>query len=157
MATDPIKVPDPSKMDDPEAVRRLMANALRLGRDDVAQACSRRLYELAGIDQVNPIEKRLWQAVGAYEETLRKKHGRQQKASYTRRKIAAKGAIQTLTDWALDPAVTPGFEALVNSGAAEFTGEYVVLEFANSFPEEAVEAARRKLVAYGVKPPSQKF
>jgi hypothetical protein len=84
---------------------------------------------------------------------LREKHGRIQRASYTRRKIAAKGAIATLTDWALDPKVTPGFEALIQSNAARFTGEFVVVEFADRFPADAVEAARKKLVAHGVQLP----
>lgn len=146
---------DPTAMTDAASVRRLLANAVRLNNDDVAQACRKRLYELEAPEKADPVEQRLWQAVAAYEETLREKHGRKQPASYTRRKIAAKGAVQTLTDWALEQSVTPGFEALVRSGAAEFTGEYVVVEFAQRFPPEAVEAARKKLVAHGVKlPPS---
>lgn len=142
--------PDPNVMKDVEAVRRLLANATRLKRDDIANACRIRIYELSGCDYEDPIERRLWQAVSAYEETLREKHGRKQQASYTRRKIASKGALQTLTDWALDPNVTPGFEALVAANAARFTGEYVVVEFADRFPAEAVHAAQAKLAAYGV-------
>ncbi len=141
---------NPNVMTDPSDIRTLLENAEKLGRDDVADACRRRLYELAGINVADPIEQRLWQAVAAYEETLLEKNGRNTKASYTRRKIASKGAVQTLTDWALDTKVTPGFEALVQSGAGQFTGEYVVLEFAESFPKAAVDAARKKLVAYGV-------
>lgn len=142
--------PDPTAIKDVEAVRRLLANAIRLKRQDIANACRIRIYELSGCDYEDPIERRLWQAVSAYEETLREKHGRKQQASYTRRKIAAKGALQTLTDWALDPKVTPGFEALVAANAARFTGEYVVVEYADRFPAEAVQAAQNKLEAYGV-------
>lgn len=142
--------PKPDEMNDIEAVRRLLANAIRLKREDVANACRIRIYELSGCDYDEPVERRLWQAVSAYEETLREKHGRKQLASYTRRKIAEKGAHQTLTDWALDPKVTPGFEALVAAGAACFTGEYVVVEYAEHFSEEAVQAARSKLERYGV-------
>jgi|TARA_R110002126_G_scaffold288382_1_gene442047 hypothetical protein len=58
-----------------------------------------------------------------------------------------KGALQTLTDWALDPKVTPGFEALLDANAAKFTGEYVWVEYADSF---SAEAAQSKLTAYGV-------
>ena len=144
---------DPRTMNDVESVRRLLANAQRLKREDVANACRVRIYELSGIDHDDPVERRLWQAVAAYEETLREKHGRKQKASYTRRKIAAKGALQTLTDWAMEPNVTPGFEALVAAGAARFTGEYVVVEYADRFPPEAVAAARAKLLTHGVSLP----
>ena len=142
--------PDPSKMDDVDTVRRLMANAKRLGNEEVTSACRIRIYELSGSDTTDPLERRLWQAVAAYEETLREKQGRKQPAAYTRRNIEAKGAVQTLTDWALEPKVTPGFEALVASGAARFTGEHIVVDFADRFPPAAVEAARRKLLAHGV-------
>tara|TARA_R100001132_G_C3274295_1_gene96483 strand:+ start:1723 stop:2283 length:561 start_codon:yes stop_codon:yes gene_type:complete len=142
--------PDPNEMGDVEAVRRLLANAVRLKREDIANACRIRIYELSGRDYEDPIERRLWQAVTAYEEALREKHGRNQQASYTRRKIAAKGALQTLADWALDPKITPGFKALVAADAAKFTGEYIVVEYAERFPAEAVQAAQSKLEAYGV-------
>ena len=144
---------DPASLNDIAAVRRLLANAQRLNRQDIACACRIRIYELSGVDHHDPVERRLWQAVAAYEETLRDKHGRNQPAAYTRRKIAAKGAVQTLTDWALDPNVTPGFEALVAANAARFTGEYVVVEFADRFPPEAVTAARKKLQSYDVDMP----
>ncbi|WP_420859333.1 hypothetical protein [Marivivens marinus] len=141
---------DPRKMNDIEAVRRLQQNALRLNRKDIAAACRIRIFELSGEGHEDPVVRRLWEAVAAYEETLREKHGRKQQASYTRRKIATKGAVQTLIDWALDPNVTPGFEALVAAGAARFTGEYVVVEYSECFPPEAVKAARAKLAAYDV-------
>ena len=144
---------DPASLNDIAAVRRLLANAQRLNRQDIACACRIRIYELSGVNHDDPVERRLWQAVAAYEETLRDKHGRNQPAAYTRRKIAAKGAVQTLTDWALDPNVTPGFEALVAANAARFTGEYVVVEFADRFPPEAVTAARKKLQSYDVDMP----
>lgn len=144
---------DPTTMTDASSVRRLLANAVRLNEDSIAQACRKRLYELEIPEVSDPIEQRLWQAVAAYEQTLREKHGRKQTAAYTRRKIAAKGAVQTLTDWALDKNVTPGFEALVKAGSAEFTGEYVVVEFADRFPPAAVAAAKKKLIDHGVELP----
>lgn len=143
--------PNPEEMKDPDAVRRLMVNAERLGRLDIAEACKRRIYQLSGSSEMEPVERRLWQAVTAYEETLREKHGRAQKASYTRRKIRDKGPTQTLIDWAIADRVTPGFEALVKVGMAEFTGEYVVVEFADQFSDEVVEAAKQKLLIAGMK------
>jgi len=144
---------DPKTMTDASSVRRLLANAVRLNEEHLADACRKRLYELETPEASDPVEKRLWQAVVAYEQTLREKHGRKQPAAYTRIKIAAKGAVQTLTDWALGKNVTPGFEALVKSGSAEFTGEYVVVEFADRFPPEAVAAAKKKLIDHGVELP----
>ncbi len=141
---------DPSTMTDPRKVKQLMANAEKIGEASLVHRCLVRLYELAGSDYDDPITRRLWQAVAAYEETLRRKHGKQQRASYTRRKIAEKGPIATLSDWALDKKVTPGFEALVAAGMAEFTGEYVVVEYAASFEPHVVAAARNRLEAFGV-------
>jgi hypothetical protein len=97
---------DPTTMTDPKRVQQLMANAEKMGETGLARMCLRRLYELGGLDHDDPITRRLWQAVTACEETLRRKHGKSQRASYTRRKIADKGAIVTLSDWALDNKVT---------------------------------------------------
>lgn len=141
---------DPTTMTDPKRVQQLMANAEKMGETGLARMCLRRLYELGGIDYDDPVTRRLWQAVTAYEETLRRKHGKSQRASYTRRKIADKGPIATLSDWALDKKVTPGFEALIEAGMAEFTGEYVVVEHASSFDPHVVAAARKRLEDFGV-------
>lgn len=56
-------VVDPNAMKDVEAARRLLANATRLKRDGIANACRIRIYELPGCDYADPIERRLWQAV----------------------------------------------------------------------------------------------
>lgn len=129
---------------DVSKIRRLMANAERLGEDELVIKCKQRIFELAGGDGDSEIEKRLFQALAAYEEILLEKHGKAVKANYTKRKIRDKGVIKTLTDWALDTKVTPGFEALVSQGLEEFTGEKIVIDFADEFPSEVVEAARAK-------------
>ena len=125
-------------------VRRLLANAERLGENELVKKCKKRIFELSGSDGKSEIEKRLFQALAAYEELLIEKHGKVVKANYTRRKIRDKGVIKTLTDWALDAKVTPGFEALVAQDLEEFTGEKIVIDFADEFPAEVVEAAKRK-------------
>lgn len=66
--------------------------------------------------------------------------------SYTRRKIAEKGPIVTLSN----KNVTPRFEALIEAGMAEFTGEYVVIEHADRFEPHVVSAARKRLEDFGV-------
>ena len=96
-----------------EKIRSLMENAERLGEDEVVKRCKKRIFEIAGNEGKTEIEIRLFQALAAYEEILREKHNKAVRANYTKRKIKNKGAIQTLTDWALDKKVTPGFEALV--------------------------------------------
>jgi hypothetical protein len=125
-------------------IRRFMENAERLGEDELVRKCKQRIFELAGGDGNSEIEKRLFQALAAYEEILLEKHGKAVKANYTKRKIRDKGVIKTLTDWALDTKVTPGFEALVSQGLEDFTGEKILIDFADEFPDEVVEAAKRK-------------
>ncbi len=137
-------------MTDVEALRRLLTNAAKRERPDIADACRRRIFELEGVAVEDPIERRLWEAVAAYEQILFETHGRRQRASYTRRKIAKKGAVATLTDWALDAKPTPGFEALSGTGMGRFTGEFVVVEFGDQFSAEAVSSARKKLEDAGV-------
>jgi hypothetical protein len=128
-----------------EKIRSLMANAERLGEDEVVKKCKKRIFEIAGNEGKTEIEIRLFQALAAYEEILREKHNKAVRANYTKRKIENKGAIQTLTDWALDKKVTPGFVALVSQGLEDFTGEKIVIDFAEEFPVEVVEAASVKL------------
>jgi len=145
---------DPNKLTDPERVRNLMKNAEKVGETGLVTACRRRLLELSGVDEADPLDRRLWQAVAALEETLREKHGRAQVAGYTRRKIKDAGAVATLTDWAMKPKETPGFVALVAAGMAEFTGEYVIAQFPDRFQKHVVEAAQARLVEHGVALPT---
>ena len=128
-----------------EKIRSLMANAERLGENEVVKRCKKRIFEIAGNEGETEIEIRLFQALAAYEEILREKHNKAVRANYTKRKIKNKGVIQTLTDWALDKKVTPGFEALVSQGLEDFTGEKIVIDFAEEFPVEVVDSASIKL------------
>ena len=123
----------------------MIANAERLGEDEVVKRCKKRIFEIAGNEGETEIEIRLFQALAAYEEILREKHNKAVRANYTKRKIQNKGAIQTLTDWALDKNVTPGFEALVSQGLEDYTGEKIVIDFAEEFPVEVVESESTKL------------
>ena len=49
-------------------IRSLMANAERLGEVELVIKCKQRIFELAGSDGNSEIEKRLFQALAAYEE-----------------------------------------------------------------------------------------
>lgn len=48
---------DPKTMTDASSVRRLLANAVRLNEDRIAQACRARLYELETPEVSDPVEK----------------------------------------------------------------------------------------------------
>ena len=76
-----------------EKIRSLMANAERLGEDELVKKCKKRIFEIAGNEYETEIEKRLFQALAAYEEILREKHDKAIRANYTKRKIKNKGVI----------------------------------------------------------------
>lgn len=144
---------DPTQMDDINKLRQLMKNAERLGRDEIAHACKQRIFQLSGGMSDDILDVRLQQAVAAYEETLLEKHGRRQKASYTRRKMGRVSSTQVLADWANDASETPGFKALVENGLAEFTAEYIVAEYPDRFDPATVANAVAKLAKHGVRTP----
>ena len=141
---------DVSRLKDADQARNLMANARRLGRLDVEQDAFRRLCQIEGGADDDPVVVQFRQALSAVEEVLRQKHGKKVRAAYTRRKLAAVGEIACLTDWALKKDETEGFKMLVEAGLGDQTGEYVVVRNADRFPPEAVNAARKRLADYGV-------
>ncbi|KKC33999.1 hypothetical protein WH91_05330 [Devosia psychrophila] len=137
-------------MTDPKRIRMLMQNALARNEEGLARLCLRRIFELGGEGHPDPLVRRLWQAVTAYEETLKMKVGRAQRETKVRKKIETKGPLVALADWATAKDVTPGFLAAIGAGMAEFTGEYIVLEYADSFEDNVVQAARARLEGFGV-------
>lgn len=141
---------DPSKMTDPKRIRILMQNALDRNEEGLARLCLRRIFELGGEGQPDRLVRRLWQAVTAYEETRKLKVGRAQHATKVRKKIETKGPLVALADWATAKDVTPGFLSVMDAGMAEFTGEYIVMECADSFDDSVVQAARTRLERFGV-------
>lgn len=130
---------------DQAALRTLMHNAKRLKRDDVWQQAFRRLCELEGLNQTDPIHRDFYATLRAYEELLTQKNGRTTRASRTRQKLRSKGVVQCLEDWATNSAPTEGFELLVISGMPELTGEHLVIKYADRFSKEAVAAAKARL------------
>lgn len=141
---------DVSKLTTETEARNLMANAKNMGRDDVSMAAYRRLLEIKGGNDDDPVIRAFWVAVAAVEEQLREKHGKALKANYTRRKAAEVGEIACLTDWALKKHETEGFRLLVAAGLGDLTGEFIVVNYPSRFPTEAVAAATKRLVDHGV-------
>lgn len=141
--------------DDPDAVRKLMANAKRLGNDEIWWRAFRHLCNLEGQGWEEPLEREFYQTLAAYEELLTQKNGRRTPASRTRQKLRNKGVVRCLEDWATMPKPTEGFELLVKNGLSELTGEYLVTKFHGRFSETAVTAASRRLEEYGIEPPAR--
>jgi hypothetical protein len=139
---------------DPGSLRTIMANAKRLGQDEIWRRAFRRLCALDGLDQTDPLHRDFYETLAAYEQLLTEKNGRTTKASYTRRKLKNKGVMQCLEDWAISTAPTEGFGLLIENGLVELTGEYLVLRYPDRFSRQAVEAARARLSGFGVALPA---
>ena len=84
------------------------------------------------------------------DEMLRIKHGRAQRATKMCKQVETKGPVAVLAALAMEQYVTPGFVVAIETGMAEFTGEYVILEYASRFDDAAVQAARTRLEGFGV-------
>jgi hypothetical protein len=125
-----------------------MANAKRLGNDPVYWEAFSRLCLISGRDEPDPLVRDFYATLTAYEELLTLKNRRKTLANRTRQKLARKGVVQCLEDWATQPT-SDGLELLVNKGLYHLTGEYLVLRYPERFTQEAVNAAHAKLKALG--------
>ena len=139
---------DVTRINDAKSLRTLMSNARRLGRKDVYWKAFGRLCALEGISHSDPLHREFAQTLAAYEELLTQKNARTTRASRTRQKIANKGVVQSLEDWALATKPTEGFALLMDNGLEELTGEHLVVKYADCFSTEAVEAAQARLAGY---------
>jgi hypothetical protein len=142
-----VKKPVASYTDKAE-LSRLMANAKRLGDEQVYNAAFRRRCELEGADIDDPLHARFMEVLAAYEGLLEEKHGRRQPAGRTRQKMAKVGIEQCLIDWALDDKESDAFQLLSGRAMIELTGEYVVTQFSDRFEPSVVDAARARLAKY---------
>lgn len=130
---------------DKDELTKLMANAKRLGNEQVYNEAFRRRSELEGVDIEDPLHARFMEVLGAYEGLLREKHGRKQPAGRTRQKMARAGIEQCLIDWSLDAKESEAFQMLSDRGMLELTGEFVVTQFPDRFEDRVVDAARARL------------
>lgn len=137
-----------SRMTEPQRLRALMKNAERLGRPDVKANAFHRLCALEGLACDDALERDFYTTLNAYEELLTEKNGRTTKAARTRQKLRNKGPQECLADWAIGQP-TDGFNALVERGMWELTGEHLVVKHHTQFEPHVVAAARRRLEDHG--------
>jgi hypothetical protein len=143
-------IPDPSTFTDVSKLRKIMANAERLGQAELATACRLRIAELAGQQFDDALEREFWMAVACAEEFKTLENGKTTRMSRTRQKHKRVGAVQCLKDWAEDPKLTDGFHILLKAGRPDMTGEAIVVRHPDKFGPETVAMARAKLAAHGV-------
>lgn len=134
--------------DDKSELTKLMANAKRLGNEQVYNEAFRRRCELEGANIEDPLHARFMEVLGAYEGLLEEKHGRRQPAGRTRQKMAKSGIEQCLIDWSLDSKESEAFQLLSDRGMLMLTGEYLVTQFPDRFEGRVVDAAKARLEKY---------
>jgi len=133
---------------DPAELRQVMANAKRLGNEGIYWEAFSRLCRISGRDEPDPLVRDFCSTLAAYEELLSLKNGRKTLANRTRQKLARKGVVKCLEDWAFQPT-SDGLELLVSKNLYHLTEEYLVLKYPERFSPGAVKAAHAKLKALG--------
>lgn len=126
-------------------LRTLMANAKRLGRDDVWREAFRRFCALEGADQADPLDRGFFEMLAAYEQLLSERNARATRASPIRLKVRNKGVVHCLEEWTTSKTPTESYELLTEKGFPEFTGEHLVLKYADRFSPEAVAGAKARI------------
>ncbi|MEO5805392.1 hypothetical protein [Devosia sp.] len=145
-----MNIPDPQTFTDPEKLRKLMANAVRLGHPDLAFNCQLRIAQLVGAGHEKGLEREFWTALAAAEEFKTAANGKTTRLAKLRTKHKRVGAQRMLGDMAMEPTVSEGFDVLVAHGRSDLTGEAIVLRNEDEFSVDEVNAARKKLMEHGV-------
>jgi hypothetical protein len=141
-------VPDLANEWDKTKLRNWMANAKRLGRNDVYQAAFRQLCRVEGRNIEDPLEAEFAALMRALEEALTEESGRTKRLSRTRQKLNRVGVRQTLADLALKPQPSLGFMKLLEFNMADMSAEALILKHRHQFDGAVVAAAERRLTAY---------
>ncbi|RYD87509.1 MAG: hypothetical protein EOP50_20650 [Sphingobacteriales bacterium] len=145
-----MNIPDPQTFTDPDKLRKLMANAVRLGYPDLAFGCQLRIAELAGAAQKDPLERAFWTGLTAAEEFRTAENGRSTRLLKVRAKHKQVGAKKLLANMMMEEGLSEGFDNLVAHGRGDLTGEAIVLRHEDQFSVDVVNAARKKLLDKGV-------
>ena len=145
-----MNIPDPQTFTDPEKLRKLMANAVRLGYTDLAFGCQMRIAELAGAAHADAVERAFFTGLVAAEEFRTADNGRATKLINIRARHKKFGAVRVLSDLMMAPDLSDGFAKLVEHKRSDLTAEAIVLEHEEQFSVDVVNAARKKLIDQGV-------
>jgi hypothetical protein len=136
---------------DEEKLKNWMANAKRLGREDVFQAAFRQLCRVDGRYIDDPLGADFATVMRALEQALTDERGKTTRLSRTRQKLKRVGVRQTLADLALKTKPSDGFFKLLEFGMGDMSAEALIIRHGHEFEPDVIEAARRRLSEYGVK------
>lgn len=130
-----------------ESCEKFAKNAEEHGRSDLAQAAHRRAVELGASshEAKTDAEKECLQAVYAYERTLKAKHGKAVRASYTWRMINRVGIIPAVERAVNKQHDAAGYSALAEMGLENVSFEAVVIRHPELFSPEAVQRSKERL------------
>lgn len=141
---------DPAFIDTVDKARNYLANVRKAGRTDLMAAAFRRLCELTGQDDSDPLVVDFWRAIAAAEEVLREERGKTVRLARTRQKIERVGVRQTVEDLVMARKPSDGFAILTGAGLGDLTAEYLAVKHAGQFSAEVAAAARKRLDEAGV-------
>ena len=145
-----MNIPDPQTFTDPDKLRKLMANAVRLGYPDLAFGCQMRIAELAGAAHTDAVERAFFTGLVAAEEFRTADNGRSTKLINIRARHKKFGAVRVLSDMMMSPDLSDGFAKLVENKRSDLTAEAIVLNNEEAFSVDVVNAARKKLMDQNV-------
>jgi hypothetical protein len=144
-------VPDLSNEWDRDKLRNWIANAKRLGREDVRKAAYIQLCRIEGRNIYDPLEAEFAIVMRALEEALSEESGKTKRLNRTRQKLGRVGVRQTLADLAMKPTPSTGFLKLVEFDMArELSAEALVLKYEAEFEPHVVAAAKKRLEEFGI-------
>ncbi|THG37100.1 hypothetical protein [Sphingomonas olei] len=134
--------------DDPDKLKRMAANARRLGEWEIEHAAALKLYTVLPSAEPGTFEHDVWRSIHALEGALKDERGRTTLLGRTRQKIARDGERHTVADRVRGKA-SDGFRMLMDRGMVDHTFEAVVLRHQTLFEDEVVSAAADRLRTAG--------
>jgi hypothetical protein len=133
---------------DRKKLRNWMANARRLGRDDVYRAALRQLCRVEGRNIDDPLESDFAIVMRALEEALTYEARKTRRLNRTRQKLNRVGVRKTIADLALTRTPSSGFLKLVEFGMIDMSAEALILKYRHEFEQNVIEAAAKRLKTY---------
>lgn len=134
---------------DPDKLKTLIANARKLGNEEVRHAAQLRLYAILPSAKPGTVEHDVWQSIYALEGALAEERGKTVLLARTRQKIGRDGEIKTVADLVTGKA-TEGFTMLIDRSMPELSFEAVALRHPDQFEPAVLEAARQRLADAGI-------
>lgn len=141
-----------AEMTDPDGLRNMMANATRLGVEQVREAAFRRLAAVQSDGAEGTVENAVWQMIHAVEQIKREAAGKTIRLSYLRRDIEKVGEAAAIGKIVAKPGPSERFDELMARALPGYTAEAIVLSHPDDFDDETRAAATARLTEAGVDP-----